>query len=341
MRTTGTAGRRQRRSLVTVGVVLATASQLAFSCQHPPACTMPYSPVGGDQDILGEPPSGTWPVPSSAVRRPIPPGDLDSDGDGVADTISFDDAQRTLVVHRTSGDLTLTVNAPTSMALYLPENLRAGDVDGDGRGDLVVNQLTRQPEYSTDRPPVIQHIVSGATPNGVHPLSTVAATLVPATEYPAVPRPLGDIDDDGHDDLATVAGGDETGPERWAIWRGTQLDLTAGASQPDPALHPPAGTLIGPVPLGSRNAVAISTGRTDDGFGLLLWVPEGGLAFTTAGALPVTRVSPLGGGSAPSQLQVADDGQDRWLIGTFWEPNAGQRWAWDLDDLCANTPPPP
>jgi hypothetical protein len=336
-------GGRRRRGLVSGAIVLVAASQLAFSCQRPPGCEMPFSPVGGDQDRIGQEPSGVWPVPASATYRPIPPGPLDTDGDGVADTSASEDEGRSLVIHRSSGNLTLTVDAPATIGSDYPEGLRAGDVDGDGRGDLLVALQTRPSEYATDRPDVIYHLVSGATPNGVHLLSEVAALLVPATADHPFLVPLGDVDGDGRGELANVQFASETRPEEtWTIWRGAELDLTPGAHQPQPSLPPPDGQLIGPVALDGRSALAVNQGQNDDrSYDILLWLPEGGLTFTTGGVLPVTQTSPIGGGTVPGQIRVADDGRDRWLVASFADRGGGQRWAWDLDHLCANTPPAP
>jgi hypothetical protein len=339
----GVRGRRVRRGLLAVGLVLGAGSQLGFSCQ--PVCSAPYRPVGGDEVSVGEPPTGTWPVPATAVARPTVTGPLDTDGDGAADTTEGADEGRTLVVRRASGDLSLTVAAPALIWTDLPEQLTAGDLDGDGRDDLVVTVLTRPPEHAADQPPTVRYLVAGATADDVHPVAAVGSVLLPAGD-PRRINTVGDIDGDGRDDLAAIT---VTGdiPRDTRVWLGADLTLSPGATEAPPSVRPPDGDFLGAVPLDGRDALVIVTHRADSEeqyHDFLVWVPEGELAFTTRGAGPVATVQPIGAGTAPAQFRVLDDpgpsgnGRDRWLTATLQNRGQTQRWAWDLDELCTNTP---
>src|SRR5262245_18779123 len=108
--TVGARSGRMRRGLLGVGLALGAASQLGFSCEA--TCTGPYRPVGGDELILGGEPTGSWPVPDTAVARPLVAPAFDTDGDGDEDTVEVRDDAHTLVVHRASGELVLGIPAP-------------------------------------------------------------------------------------------------------------------------------------------------------------------------------------------------------------------------------------
>jgi hypothetical protein len=330
--------RRLRRGLLTVALALGAGSQLGFSCEA--TCSAPYRPVGGDDVEIGRPPSGDWPVPATAVARPGVTGPLDTDGDGAADTLDRDGENRTLVIHRSSGDLILTVAAPALFFTDSLELLQAGDVDGDGRDDLTVVVAARLPENATDQPPTTTYLVGGAAADGTYAVADAGAVLLPPGDLRTV-DPVGDVDGDGLGDLAAVTIPTETQAEDTWIWPGDELTTAPGAPVGDPSLHPPAGAFLGAVPLDGRSAVVMATHRADGAepyHEFQLWVPEGGLTFTTAGAGPVATVQPIGMGTAPGQFRVLDDGGDRWLTATLQNRGQTQRWAWDLDDLCANTP---
>jgi hypothetical protein len=325
-----------RRGLLAVGLALGAGSQLGFSCQA--TCSGPYQPVGGDEESIGVPPTGEWPVPDTAVARPLVAPRFDTDGDGTDDTTDATDDGRSLVVHRSSGDLVLTVPAPQLVWTDIPSFLAAGDVDGDGRTDLTVIVAAQPFENAV-------YLVSGATPDGTHPVADVGATLLPLGDV-RVTEPVGDIDGDGRDDLAALTIPGEIPEDTW-VWRGADLTLTPGGTEPAPSLHPPVGAYLGAVALDGRDALVIATHRADDAgpfHEILVWVPEGGISFTTAGAGPIATVQPIGLGTAPAQFAVLDDagedgtGHDVWLTARLQNRSTTQRWAWDLDDLCANTP---
>jgi hypothetical protein len=339
-------GGRVRRGLLGMGLVVGAASQLGFSCEA--TCVDPYRPVGGDELALGEEPSGTWPVPATAVPRPVVAPPLDTDGDGNDDAVEVRDDLHTLVVHRSSGDLVLGVAPPAQVFGDSPSFLSAGDVDGDGRTDLIVSAYTRPPANGADRPPMIQYLVSGATPDGVHPVESVGSTLVPPGDAWPVDA-VGDIDGDGLDDLALLRLEDPEGPGGIRVWPGADLTMAPGTGETAPSLQAPAGAFVGAVSLDGREALVIVTHRSTDDeryHELVVWVPEGGLSFTTAGAGPAAAVQPIGLGQASGQARVADDPgasgdrHDRWLTLTLEHRTLRQRWAWDLDTLCANTPVP-
>jgi hypothetical protein len=332
-----------RRGLLAVGLALGAGSQLGFSCQA--TCSGPYQPVGGDEESIGVPRTGDWPVPETAVARPAVTPAFDTDGDGTEDTVESTDQGHALVVHRSSGDLVLTVTAPQLVEGDSTSLVEAGDVDGDGRTDLTVIVAARASENATDRPPLAVYLVSGATPDGTHPVAATGALLLAFGDERLL-APAGDVDGDGRGDVAALVVPGEI-PDETAVWRGADLTLTPGGTEAAPSLHPPAGAFLGAVPLDGRDALVIATHRADDAepfHEFVVWVPEGGITFTTAGAGPIATVQPIGLGTARGQFRVLDDagedgtGHDVWLTALLQNRSNTQRWAWDLDDLCANSP---
>lgn len=325
-----------RRGALAAVLALFVGGAAGAGCE--PACEGPYRSAGGDERPLGGPVTGTW--PATGTPRPPVVMPLDTDGDGAEDGAEISEDRRTLTLHRTSGDLVLTVPEPALIWTDLPQLMPAGDLDGDGRADLQLRVWARPPEHASDQPPATTYLVGGATPDGTHALAAVGSTPFadPANDGPTA-TPAGDVDGDGRDDLVLASPLVSDLP----VWFGADLPLTPGSTAPvPPSLHAPAGTLVGAVRLHGREALVIVTRATapeQPSHDLQLWVPEGGLPFTTAGEGPDATVLPVGIGHGPGHAAIVDDGDDSWLTLSLENRSLRQRWAWDLDDWCAATPP--
>lgn len=320
--------RRARRGAVTVLVLLGGGSQLA-ACEG--ACEQPFRAVGVRSDLLydDQPVYEDWPVTGTA--RPPVGGPLDTDGDGVADTIEPTGTGSPLVVHRASGDLVLAPPAGATVAWTSEELVDAGDLDGDGRDDLLVPTLVVEPDGGVSGPYGL-YVVSGATPDGVHSVDEVGAAPwgVAPDRYIGV-RAGGDLDGDGRDDLVEDYSDDDTQEVR--VWFSEDLELTPGSGGPGtaaPPAHVVDGRLFSAVPLEGRDALLLVTlfGATEQQ--VALWSPGGAVTFTTEGP-GIPAVVPATGNRA----EVVEDGDQAWLVAHFSYRNGNQSWAWDLDDLCA------
>jgi hypothetical protein len=94
-----------------------------------------------------------------------------------------------------------------------------------------------------------------------------------------------------------------------------------------------------PVPVTpTQTGLVLLDASTVDGETVLavtLWLLGAEVSFTTAGGeIPVT---------APpffTSAAIVEDGDQLWLTLDMSYRNLGERWAWDLDDLCAAEAPP-
>ena len=313
---------RGARRLVTVGLV-AVAVGAVSGCE--PACQPPYPAIAGQTFNQGQPPPTTpWPV-GGTVRPPVLPV-LDTDGDGVADTSEMLDEGRRIVIHRAAGDLDLRVPAPGYMVAGAPDNLAVGDLDGDGRSEALLTVYGVDSPHPQGRVP---YVVPGTTPSGTYDLAAVATTPLP-TAWIFGLVPVGDLDADGDDDVASPVVDDpsQPAPDGVGVWWGGDI----GTTQQDADIVV-AGELQTVVPLGARSALTLITGRPsspgDTGFELTLWIPEGAIRFTSDGA-GTDVYAPL-----YAQVRIHDDDGQLWLTAEIEYRSVRQRWAWDLDDLCA------
>jgi hypothetical protein len=295
-----------------------------------PVCDPPYRAVAGQTFEQGQPPPTTpWPV-GGTERPPVAPV-LDTDGDGVADTSEMLDDGHRIVIHRAAGDLELRVPEPGFMVAGDPANLAVGDLDGDGRSEALLNVYGLDNPHPQGRVP---YVVPGTTAGGSHDLATVATTPLPGSWVWGIVA-AGDLDADGDDDVVSPQFADDPGapgPDGVGIWWGGDI----GSTQTD-ADDFVAGELQTIVPLDARSALTLITGRPtepgDTGFELTLWVPEGSMRFTSDGA-GTDVYAPL-----YAQVRVHDDGDQLWLTAEIEYRSVRQRWAWDMDDLCANPAP--
>lgn len=326
--------RRARLGAMIVLPLLGGGSQLA-ACES--ACEQPYRAVGVRSDLFYDdlPPYEDWPVTGTA--RPPVGGAPDTDGDGVADTIEPTGTGSPLVVHRASGDLVLAAPAGATVAWTSEELVNAGDLDGDGRDDLLVPTLVVQPDGSASGPYGL-YVVPGATPDGAHWVDEVGAAPWGADpdRYPGV-RAGGDLDGDGRGDLVEDYYDEDTQEVR--VWFSDDLDLTPGSAAPGtpvPPAHVVDGRLFSPVPLQGRDALLLVTlfGNTEQQ--VTLWLPDGAITFTTDGPGVPATVPATG-----NRAEVVEDGDQTWLVAHFTYRSGNQSWAWDLDELCAGAPEDP
>lgn len=313
--------RRVRRGLVTVLVVIGAGSQLGWSCEA--VCEQPHRPVGTEFRPLGGEPVGDWPV-TGEVRPAVRPV-LDTDGDGVVDDQALSADDRRLTIGRASGDLVLTVPEGHRIGNAFAVTVTNGDLDGDGRSDVVLDVIdVAEGTRAAD-------VVAGATPDGTHAVADVAARLFATRpgQQAAAPQVVGDVDADGRDDVVGQVYVDGSTP-RLLVWLGADVDITPGAGA-EAASYDLAGRLASVVGLAGRNALGLDTGSPTPEHPHLevsLWVPDTALRFTTAGSEPL-RVMPA------SFAQVVEDGDRTWLVLEASDRGGVQRWAFDLDDLCA------
>jgi hypothetical protein len=297
---------------------------VAAGCERPP-CEPPYLPAQVVEHGAAIPPPFPWPLEGTA--RPSALGPLDTDGDGVEDMVTPPDGSSSaaITIGRASGDLVLT-GAPSIkgglMGRYTPSWMAVGDVDGDGRSDLVVMTLD-EGGFQTGN-----YLVPGSTPAGSYHPADVGVLLFGA----GVRRDLyavGDYDEDGVDDVGIY--GDD--------------GRTYVVSGPQVAAPGPGGTL----PVGSIEPLAQISGRP---VGVLRLMPDVA-AVATVGASPIIALSARGGSllfglgqdvwSYPPYVDVAvADGPagERWLVADVWQRFRGVRYVWDLDHPCG-TPPAP
>jgi hypothetical protein len=295
---------------------------VAVGCEPMP-CEQPFLPV--DEVDLGAtmPPPLPWPVEGTV--RPSALDGVDTDADGVEDTVTPADglSAATITIGRASGDLVLA-GEPSIMGglvgMYVPSRVSPGDVDGDGRSDLVVKTLDEQ-GFDTGA-----YLVPGSTPAGVHRPADVGVLLF----GDGVPRDLyavGDYDEDGAADLG-LDGGDG----RTYLIAGPQLAAPGpGGTLPVEGLQPIAqlpGRPVGVLRLmPDVAAVVMDVGRPE----LALWARGGSLRFS------------LGSDqwSYPPGIEVVvADGPsgERRLVAEVWQRFRGVRYVWDLDHPCAAEP---
>jgi hypothetical protein len=149
----------------------------------------------------------------------------DLDGDGVHDyaTLAADDqlqySSRVLVFSGATGTQLADVGAPAGDNRVLPRFVAAGDLNGDGFGDLALEGLWNL----ADRAHAAVFLVSGKTFLHLDRIQTLS--------YEATPEPYGDLDGDGRDDLIVGSiSGNEDGRVR--VFAGDDLWLAANPSDP-------------------------------------------------------------------------------------------------------------
>ena len=129
-------------------------------------------------------------APNAATVAALAAGDFDGDGRADLSVLSFQDSRALLLFYRGSGALEFEAPRPTDIGSSAGRWLTSGDVDGDGRADLVVS--------SKD---LIAPEVFGSVSVW---RSAGDGTFVGGADFPgpsAYPAVLADLDGDGRTDL--------------------------------------------------------------------------------------------------------------------------------------------
>jgi len=283
-------------------------------------CAQPWLPVyvHGTPPEVG--PTPDW--PTNEVPPPAGPsidvaargGQMpDTVGDGVPDAITNDDANGTVVDNRSSGQLVLTT---TGTVMIQFTNLWIGDLDGDGRDELLVLvQPTSGPTHYV--------VVPGATPNGTHDADAVGIGGA-ITQFTGV----GDQNGDGRDDVlsgtAVLSGAAVMAPGPGGIL----------SPEPPPILTVPTAFGLGILALTPTTPpvfVTTAPGVGSDG------APETVLTLLTdpTVTLRTARLPGWQGGQGRPGGYLSDGHRIVTYATITTAGKVGALWMWDLDAPCA------
>jgi hypothetical protein len=290
----------------------------------PLALVAPAAAAGCDQPYLPARSTHSWEPPVQGpsldrlqrVRTSAP----DTDGDGRPDTVTVEhsadlDEWR---LHVQRGDGTVTFAEPVPPGRDAPElpsgafvfdrpSAWWGDVDGDGRDDLLVSQILR-PQGDADQVSTL-YLVPGTVAPGVHRPSEVG-TLVPGEDADEV----GDQDGDGGVDIALRDGRVVSGRA-----------LLAGEVRVLRTLPAP---LVGVLELGGPPTIVVAPPAPRDVLDLtLLGSPD--VRLRSAG-VPFPS-----GDSSSLRVGATRSGGHRVVWAATLTRAGGSSWTWDLDAPCA------
>jgi hypothetical protein len=298
--------------------VLVATVAATTGCEPTPCTRLPRHAVPDGARSFPPPP---W--PETGTVRPSPLTAPDTDGDGTADTVTIDEAAGSVTIGRTSGELVLAAAGPVVPGLRsfrYSDHLTAGDVDGDGRTDLVV---------TVD---AVDYLVPGATVDGTHAPADVGVRLFDVRgggvfRLPGFYR-VGDLDGDGADDIAV-----STSDNYSYVIRGPAV----AAPGPGGTLEPPYDDVIAELPgypvavLALSPTVEAVAVAADDASSLTLATRGGQVRFDT-GDGPQSYI--------PTMDVVLADGPDGtpWLVADVWARYSGHRYLWDMDEACGPAP---
>jgi hypothetical protein len=162
---------------IAAAIVAALSLPAATGTASADACAQPYSPLASAQEYPAQetlPAVGGVDVSSQLV---VPP--LDSDGDGIPDTVALSGSSLD------RGDGTVTFESSGNLVTR-PAN--AGDLDGDGRDEILL--------YVDTPGDVSAWVVPGTVSPGTHDVASVGIRI-----NLALAAPVADRTGDGIDDL--------------------------------------------------------------------------------------------------------------------------------------------
>ncbi|MCP4167500.1 MAG: hypothetical protein GY759_16645 [Chloroflexi bacterium] len=166
-------------------------------------------PVAPDATALSSSPSSFVGADQAAIGSTIAPAG-DVNGDGLSDLLIGDSAnQRAFLVFGKTGDIgsDRTLDGPSQhdwVVLTTSDSLRigdwlasAGDVDGDGYGDLLIGAVNTSGDEG------VVYLLRGQAPtwDATLDLATAAAASFPLPSNGAPATGVGDMDSDGYDDF--------------------------------------------------------------------------------------------------------------------------------------------
>jgi hypothetical protein len=176
--------------------------------------------------------------------------DPDTDGDGTPDTIITGDYLG-VAVQRGDGEVKLRPGDEHDSIYLGGYGPQPGDLDGDGRDDLVIG-VDQEGE---------QYLLPGTTDPGTHQIADVGISL---DGFRNTMRPVGDQDGDGADDLAFPSG--PVGDDQWSVYSGADLMAPGpgGAATPGTPIATYEGTDLAAAVLEPGQSPTILTGEITD-----------------------------------------------------------------------------
>lgn len=308
----------------------ATPSAAALGLDVGRSCVQPWLPVYAGGTVYNGVPPADWP---DEVRPADGPSiDVlargydapDTDGDGQPDLVSTTAEGAAILIERGDGQLVLLLPGVVG---FPGGRTSVGDLDGDGRDDLVVYV---SPFGSADRSEDALVVVPGSLPAGSYDPRDVGVQLLTTTAPGGLVTGVGDHDGDGSDDVAW-SGEVVSGRALLAPGPGGRLD------ERPPGIGRLPERSVGVLSLGAGVApVFVSTraGGAAAAIDLVLHVdPE--VVLRTA------RVSPGINTARPGAVTGWLSDGHRIVALTVDGGRSGdtETWAWDLDAPCAGPTP--
>lgn len=283
----------------------------------PAGCEPPFAPLASVDQYSGSTDQLPAVPGEESFRPPQEPTSVDTDGDGEPDVISPKERYTDpAVLTRGDGELRF-VREPLEAGVH-----PLGDVDGDGRDELVVVLSPDSPEPSFDD--AEYYVVPGATAPGAHDPAEVG------TRVHGAPLLLEDRDGDG---IREVLSPDAAGTR---VLRGSEVTDPGGDARDTAPLFAVPGALLGFADLGGP-LPALVTGEVptpQSAAGVLHVADEtGDRRFTTA---PEHWVPSYTAQFGTLSVLVSDAGT--FLALHQSDRGAARAYLWRLDDPCA--PPP-
>lgn len=288
-----------------------TGGAPARPAQRTDGCPQPWSPWF--QASTYPPPDDLPDLGTSVLAAAREP---DTDGDGAPDEITDAADLTALIIQRGDGTVTITPGATHDLVLRSSYGPAPGDLDGDGRDELVV-AVDQQGE---------QYLLPGTTPPGTHAIEDVGVFL---DGFGNSFGYVGDQDGDGGDDLAfdvLTAPGEVS----QVVYSGADL-LAPGAGSSVTAPTPIAtfeGTDLVAARFDPAGPTVIITGaRTPGGSAVTVHAPGAPIELVAAGIVGeyTGGVGTIGAWVRNGQRLVSISPSDR---------SGSELAVWNLDDPC-------